>query len=103
MIHRPGATLSAGSQTVLPTVGFSLATTAEFIAAAHRRGAVFYVVGWPCLLVSEVSRFFVVFGRYWPQIWPHVSLPNGHFARQSAKATIGSRACRLALARASPD
>src|SRR5688572_17933332 len=33
--HRPGATLSAGSQTVLPTVGFSPATTAEFIAAAN--------------------------------------------------------------------
>jgi hypothetical protein len=28
--HRPGATLSAGSQTVLPTVGFSPATTVEF-------------------------------------------------------------------------
>jgi hypothetical protein len=29
--------LSAGSQTVLPTVGFSPATTVEFIAAANKR------------------------------------------------------------------
>ena len=36
MNHRPGATLSAGSQTVLPTVGFSPATTAEFTAAANK-------------------------------------------------------------------
>jgi len=41
--------------------------------------------------------------RYWPQIWTHVSLPIGHFARPSAKATIGSRACRFALARTPPD
>jgi hypothetical protein len=30
---RPGATLSTGSQTVLPTVRFSPATTVEFTAA----------------------------------------------------------------------
>ena len=41
--------------------------------------------------------------RYWPPIWTHVSLPIGHFARPSAKATIGSRACRFALARTPPD
>jgi hypothetical protein len=35
MNHRPGATLSAGSLTVLPTVRFSPATTVEFIAAAN--------------------------------------------------------------------
>ena len=33
--HRPGVRLSAGSQTVLPTVRFSPATTVEFIAAAN--------------------------------------------------------------------
>jgi hypothetical protein len=35
MNHRPGATLSAGSQTALPTVRFSPATTVEFTAAAN--------------------------------------------------------------------
>ena len=36
MNHRPGATLSAGSQTVLPTVRFSSATTVVFTTAANR-------------------------------------------------------------------
>src|SRR5262245_14942731 len=35
MNHRPGARLSAGSQTVLPTVRFSPATTVEFTPAAN--------------------------------------------------------------------
>jgi hypothetical protein len=35
--HRPGATLSAGSQTVLPTVRSSPATTVSFSTAANRR------------------------------------------------------------------
>jgi hypothetical protein len=35
MNHRPGATLSAGSQIVLPTVRFSSATTVVFITAAN--------------------------------------------------------------------
>ena len=35
MNHRPRATLSAGGQTVLPTVRFSSATTVEFTAAAN--------------------------------------------------------------------
>ena len=35
MNHRPGATLSAGSQTVLPTVRFSSATTVVFTTAAN--------------------------------------------------------------------
>jgi hypothetical protein len=35
MHHRPGATLSAGSQTVLPTVRFSPATTVSITAAAN--------------------------------------------------------------------
>ena len=35
MNHRPGATLSAGSQTVLPTVRFSPATTVVFTTAAN--------------------------------------------------------------------
>jgi hypothetical protein len=35
MNHRPGARLSAGSQTVLPTVRFSPATLVEFTAAAN--------------------------------------------------------------------
>ena len=34
--HRPGATLSAGSQIVLPTVRFSSATTVVFITAANK-------------------------------------------------------------------
>jgi len=33
--HRPGATLSAGSQTVRPTIRFSPATTVEFTAAGN--------------------------------------------------------------------
>ena len=33
--HRPGARLSAGSQTVLPTVRFSPATTVEFTAVVN--------------------------------------------------------------------
>jgi hypothetical protein len=35
MNHRPGARLSAGSQTMLPTVRFSPATTVEFTPAAN--------------------------------------------------------------------
>src|SRR5690242_19097537 len=35
--HRPGAMLSAGSQTVLPTVRFSPATTVSLTAAANIR------------------------------------------------------------------
>src|SRR5262245_21151099 len=38
MNHRPGAMLSASSQTVLPTVRFSSATTVEFTAAANNKG-----------------------------------------------------------------
>ena len=37
MNHRPGARLSAGSLTVLPTVRFSSATTVVFTTAANRR------------------------------------------------------------------
>src|SRR5262245_9404970 len=37
--HRPGAPLSAGSQTVLPTVRFSPATSVEFTAAANTGGS----------------------------------------------------------------
>ena len=33
--HRPGAMLSAGSQTVLPTIAFAPATSLEFAAAAN--------------------------------------------------------------------
>jgi hypothetical protein len=40
MNHRTGATLSAGSLAVLPTVRFSSATTVEFIAAAKTRDVV---------------------------------------------------------------
>jgi len=36
MNHRPGATPSAGSQTVLPTVRFSPVTSVEFTPAANR-------------------------------------------------------------------
>src|SRR4051812_11205617 len=36
--HRPGAVLSAGSQTVLPTVRFSPVTTVSFAAAANTIG-----------------------------------------------------------------
>jgi len=39
MNHRPGGTLSAGSQTVLPTVRFSPATSVEFTPAANNRHA----------------------------------------------------------------
>src|SRR5262249_31645320 len=35
--HRPGATLTAGSQTVLPTVRFSPATSVSFTAAANNQ------------------------------------------------------------------
>ena len=35
--HRPGAVLSAGSQTVLPTVRFSTATTVVFTTAANTK------------------------------------------------------------------
>jgi hypothetical protein len=35
MNHRPGARPAAGSQTVLPTVRFSPATTVEFTPAAN--------------------------------------------------------------------
>src|SRR6188768_1302321 len=40
MNHRPGAMLSAGSQTVLPTVRFSPATTVSFTAAANNHSHV---------------------------------------------------------------
>jgi hypothetical protein len=36
--HRPGARLSAGSQTVLPTVRFSSATIVEFTTVVNKLG-----------------------------------------------------------------
>jgi photosystem II stability/assembly factor-like uncharacterized protein len=53
MHHRPGATLSAGSQTVLPTVRFSPATTVSITAAANNNFR-FRAVG-PALMSGRIS------------------------------------------------
>ena len=82
------------------------------VDASHRRGGralraqpIANPLGPRCCLCARHDLLPVQseWTRYWPQIWTHVSLPIGHFARPSAKATIGSRACRFALARTPPD